>query len=102
MGEVNPYAVFVGKNQPLDVIAETPRRLAQLAEAIGPARMDQSPAPGKWSAREILCHLADNAVVCSLTHLRFPPNFPFLRNVTAYQKRRVKKLKRQEKERRDG
>jgi len=46
----------------------------------------------------ILCHLADNAVVCSLTHLRFPSNFPFLRSVTAYQKRRVKKLKRQGKE----
>ncbi|MBV8357342.1 MAG: hypothetical protein JO189_05330 [Deltaproteobacteria bacterium] len=50
----------------------------------------------------ILCHLADNGVICSLTHLRFPLNFPFLRNVTAYQKRRVKKLKRQEKEWRDG
>jgi len=63
VGVVNPYAGFVGENKPLDVIAETPRRLAKLAEAIGPSRMDQAPAPGKWSAREILCHLADCELV---------------------------------------
>jgi len=60
---VNPYAVFIGANAPLEVISETPRRLAQLAETLGPARMEQPPAPGKWSAREILCHLADCEVV---------------------------------------
>ena len=26
---------------------------------LGPDRMDRAPAPGKWSAREIVCHLAD-------------------------------------------
>lgn len=44
----------------------------------------------------VLCHLAEHSLVCSLTHLRFKPNFPFYRDVTAYQKRRVKKLKKQE------
>lgn len=43
----------------------------------------------------ILCHLAENNVVCSLTHLRVPPRFPLHRKITTYQKCRVKKLKRQ-------
>lgn len=44
----------------------------------------------------ILCYLAEHSLVCSLTHLRFSPNFPLYRDITAYQKRRVKKLKKQE------
>jgi uncharacterized damage-inducible protein DinB len=56
---MNPYASHVGNLAPLDVIAETPRRLAQLVETIGPARLETAPAPGKWSARDIVAHLAD-------------------------------------------
>jgi uncharacterized damage-inducible protein DinB len=59
---MNPYASHVGNRTPLDVIAETPQRLAQLAETIGSERLDISPAPGKWSARDILSHLADAEV----------------------------------------
>jgi len=62
-GVVNPYARFIGDGTPLEVISQTPRRLEQLAETMGPARIEQAPAPGKWSAREILCHLADCEVV---------------------------------------
>jgi len=47
----------------LDVIAETPRRLAKLLETIGPARVETPPAPGKWSARDIVSHLADAEIV---------------------------------------
>ena len=56
---MNPYASQVGNQAPLDVIADTPRRLAELMETIGPQRLEISPAPGKWSARDIVCHLAD-------------------------------------------
>jgi uncharacterized damage-inducible protein DinB len=56
---MNPYAGHVGDGQPLDVITDTPRRLAQLLEALGPERLEISPAPGKWSARDVVCHLAD-------------------------------------------
>ena len=56
---MNPYASHVGGDTPLEVISETPRRLAQLVESIGPGRLERSPAPGKWSARDIMCHLAD-------------------------------------------
>ncbi len=59
----NPYAIHIDGREPLDVIAETPRRLVQLVETIGPERVEQSPAPGKWSVREIISHLADAEVV---------------------------------------
>ena len=60
---MNPYAAHIGEQSPLDVVTETPRRLAQLVATIGPARLNRSPAPGKWSARDILSHLADGEIV---------------------------------------
>lgn len=56
---LNPYASFLGNRNPREVIAETPKKLESLLATIGPERANQAPAPGKWSAREILCHLAD-------------------------------------------
>ncbi len=59
---MNPYASHVGDRTPMDVISETPHRLAQLVETIGPQRLETPPAPGKWSARDIVSHLADAEV----------------------------------------
>jgi hypothetical protein len=56
---LNPYAKYLGEQQPLAVIAATPEKLKALTEKIGPEKITESAAPGKWSAREILCHLAD-------------------------------------------
>jgi hypothetical protein len=56
---MNPYANHIGHKTPLDVISDTPGRLAQLVETIGPERLETPPAPGKWSARDIVCHLTD-------------------------------------------
>jgi hypothetical protein len=55
----NPYARFVDDRDPQVLIAETAAKLAAVAERIGPANLNASPAPGKWAPREILCHLAD-------------------------------------------
>src|SRR5579862_3102443 len=55
---VNPYSSQLGELDPLEVIAGTPGKLRALMDAIGD-RAEQSRAPGKWSAREIVCHLAD-------------------------------------------
>ena len=59
---MNPYASHVGNRTPLEVIRETPRRLAQLLETIGDQRLESPPAPGKWSARDIISHLADGEI----------------------------------------
>jgi uncharacterized damage-inducible protein DinB len=59
----NPYAVHLGTRSPRDVIETTTLELHRLAGRIGSARMTAPPAPGKWSARDILCHLADCEIV---------------------------------------
>ncbi len=56
---LNPYAKYLSNQPPLPVLGETPNRLHALAHAIGPSRLTTPPAPGKWSPRDIFCHLAD-------------------------------------------
>ena len=60
---MNPYASHLGTREPRDVIETTALELHRLAGRIGAARLTTPPAPGKWSARDILCHLADCEVV---------------------------------------
>ncbi len=47
----------------------------------------------------IMCHIAppesDSAIIISLTHVRVPRSMPLAMAVFAYQKHRVKKLKKQ-------
>jgi uncharacterized damage-inducible protein DinB len=56
---LNPYAGFLGQRDPIVSAAETPARLTALVERLGPAGLERSTAPGKWTARQILGHLAD-------------------------------------------
>lgn len=55
----NPYAAHTAASDPLRVISETPGRLRTLAESLGPDGLKKSWAPGKWTAEQIICHLAD-------------------------------------------
>jgi hypothetical protein len=59
----NPYAPNLGNRNPQEVIASTPARLETLFNKLGAKGAEQSLAPGKWSARQILCHLADCELV---------------------------------------
>src|ERR1039458_5448175 len=63
---LNPYSAQLGDLDPLEVIAATPAKLNALMDAIGSERAEQPRAPGKWSAREIVCHLADCEVAFAL------------------------------------
>src|SRR5882762_8285199 len=58
----NPYYKFVGTRNARDVIQDTPAQLNALAERLGPAGVERVPSPGKWSVRQILCHLADGEI----------------------------------------
>ncbi len=60
---MNPYASFLEGRNPIAVIATTPAELARLLDTIGPHRATVNPAPAKWSARDIVCHLADTEIV---------------------------------------
>lgn len=55
---MNPYASYLGNQDPMSILSETPARLKQLAGALKD-QINKPPAPGKWSPREILIHLAD-------------------------------------------
>jgi hypothetical protein len=63
MSELNPYDRFLD-GRPLEVIlAATPGALGYVIDLLGAERAATPPAPGKWSAAEIACHLADCEVV---------------------------------------
>ena len=47
----------------LAILAETPGRLKALLDTSPPASWRQRPAPGRWSAGEVLAHLADAEIV---------------------------------------
>lgn len=48
---------------PLKVEAATPKKLERLIKGVPAAKLRKRPAPGKWSAAEILAHLADSEIV---------------------------------------
>jgi hypothetical protein len=63
MSKANPYDGFLD-GRPLEaILASTPGALAEALAAIGSGNVSTPPAPGKWSAAEILCHLADCELV---------------------------------------
>lgn len=62
MSELNPYAKFLDGRPPEEILRETTNRIALLLTSIGD-RAHTPPAPGKWSAIEILAHLADCEIV---------------------------------------
>jgi len=63
MIDMNPYAKNLGGRDPIEVMAATAGKLENLIQKLGPQRVNRKPAPSKWSAREIVCHLADCEVV---------------------------------------
>jgi uncharacterized damage-inducible protein DinB len=60
---MNPYASFLGDRDSLEVIRATPARIESLITQRGQETLNRTPAPGKWSVREILSHLADCEIV---------------------------------------
>lgn len=60
---MNPYASFLGERNPTGVIAATAGQLKSVVGNLSEEQVNRTPAPGKWSIREILCHLADCEMV---------------------------------------
>ena len=70
MSVPNPYAADLGDRPALDALAQTPERIRQTVESWTPDVFERSYAPGKWSARLILVHLAQTELALS-TRARF-------------------------------
>lgn len=63
MSQLNPYESFLD-GRPLDaILVSTADAVAEYLEVIGDKKTTVPPAPGKWSAAEIVCHLADCELV---------------------------------------
>jgi uncharacterized damage-inducible protein DinB len=54
-----PYAHKLNGRDPQQVAAETPARLSAVLSRFTAEQAEDPLAPGKWSLREVLCHLAD-------------------------------------------
>lgn len=63
--ELNPYAKFLGEARPHDVLDMTAVTIARLIRNSDNAQLTRAPAPGKWSIRDIICHLADSEITFS-------------------------------------
>jgi hypothetical protein len=63
MSTANPYEGFLTGRQVREIVAATAAQVGLLIEAIGADKVSIPAAPGKWSAAEIVCHLADCELV---------------------------------------
>ena len=54
----NPYAADLGDRDPLQALEETPERIRRIVSTWSAERFERSYAPGKWTARQLLVHLA--------------------------------------------
>lgn len=63
----DPYLVslleILGSRDPLQVLAETPDALRRGIAGMSDLQLSTPEAPGKWSARQMLAHLADSELV---------------------------------------
>jgi uncharacterized damage-inducible protein DinB len=70
MPQKNPYAEDLGSLDPLKALAATPKRIQTLIAKWPAKQWEKSYAPGKWSARRILVHLAQTELALT-TRVRF-------------------------------
>ena len=66
----NPYAEPLGNADPLIALGETPGRIRALVERWPAERWDRSYAEGKWTARQIVTHLAQTELALT-TRVRY-------------------------------
>ncbi|HUA98822.1 MAG TPA: DinB family protein [Terracidiphilus sp.] len=59
MSTLNPYESFLDGRAVEEILAATPGEIKAILEKMNLEQVSAAPAPGKWSAAEIVCHLAD-------------------------------------------
>jgi len=56
----NPYAAALGGREPISAMRDTVGRIAALLSNWTPAQYERRAAPGKWTVRQIVIHLAQS------------------------------------------
>lgn len=62
---MNPYAEQLGTSDARAVIGETAVRIRELWDELGVDGQERALGEGKWTAKEIVCHLADTEIAFS-------------------------------------
>jgi hypothetical protein len=75
MAVKNPYAGPLGSLDPLKGLATTPRKIASLTSKWTAKQWNKSYAPGKWTAKQIMVHLAQTELALT-TRVRFAAATP--------------------------
>ena len=63
---VTPYTKFLGERDPLDAMRDAVACVEALAGDWPPERFEHSYGPGKWSARQVLTHLAQTEMALGI------------------------------------
>src|SRR5829696_8022374 len=71
----NPYAADLGSREPLDALGDTPGRIRALVQPWTGAQFERTYAEGKWTARQVLIHLAQTELALT-TRARFALSQP--------------------------
>ena len=66
----NPYAADLGSADPLKALGDTPRKIRTLVGKWSAKQWERTYAPGKWSARRVLIHMAQTELALT-TRVRF-------------------------------
>lgn len=60
---VRSILALLGDRDPLEVLPRLAGTLRDLVKGLSPAQLQRPEAPGKWSMRDVIAHLADSEVV---------------------------------------
>lgn len=71
----NPYGADLGNRDPYQALGETPQQIRAIVTPWSDVMFERSYAPGKWSARKLLAHLAQTELALG-TRARFALTTP--------------------------